>query len=223
MEENIVTIRSAYMKVLRSVEGMPFGSEACDLELYKDLCCGCVLVAENNLREQRRSWENSELTRVLLRYAAWLECFDHMLPFLSEALNRMTETLFEHPRLSLKLWQMYLTVLRRIEAQQQHDLTAAEDASRKIDRLQRNIALADKGLLDEIRTDGHLKSDPIEWTRQYEDVIDDVERELDLLLYDHPRGMGFCHALWYYKEQVLQMYGISWRSPHVMNPRVMFD
>lgn len=118
---------------------------------------------------------------------------------------------------------MYLTVLRRIEAQQQHDLTAAEDASRKIDRLQRNIALADKGLLDEIRTDGHLKSDPIEWTRQYEDVIDDVERELDLLLYDHPRGMGFCHALWYYKEQVLQMYGISWRSPHVMNPRVMFD
>lgn len=64
MEENIVTIRSAYMKVLRSVEGMPFGSGASDLELYKDLCCGCVLVAENNLREQRRSWENSELTRV---------------------------------------------------------------------------------------------------------------------------------------------------------------
>lgn len=223
MEENIVTIRSEYMKVLRSAEGKAFGSGASDLELYKDICCGCVLIAEDNLRAQRRSWENSELTKVLLRYAAWLECFDPMLPFLSEALSRMTDTLFEHPRLSLKLLQMYLTVLRRIEAQQQHDLSAAEHATQKIDRLQRNISLADKGLLDEIRSDGHLKDDPVEWTLQYENVIDDVERELDLLLYDHPRGMGFCHALWYYKEQVLQMYGIGWRSPHMMNPGVMFD
>ena len=69
-----------------------------------------------------------------------------------------------------------------------------------------------------------LKYDPIEDTAVYKAVIKDVEKELDELLKDKPRGMGFCHIYWYEKKRILkEKYGINWKSPAVMNPRVMFD
>ena len=38
-----------------------------------------------------------------------------------------------------------------------------------------------------------------------------------------PRGMGFCFMYWSSKADVLARRGIFWKSPHEMNPRVMFD
>ena len=38
-----------------------------------------------------------------------------------------------------------------------------------------------------------------------------------------PRGMGFCFSYWSAKKSVLESYGIEWRSPRQMNPRVLFD
>lgn len=69
-----------------------------------------------------------------------------------------------------------------------------------------------------------LRKDPVENTEKYKAIIDDVERELDEMLKDYPKGMGFCHHYWHCKRVLLkEKYGIEWRSPAMMNPRVMFD
>ena len=69
-----------------------------------------------------------------------------------------------------------------------------------------------------------LKYDPIEDSAEYKAVIKDVEKELDKLLKNKPKGMGFCHIYWYEKRRILkEKYGIDWKSPSLMNPRVLFD
>lgn len=68
-----------------------------------------------------------------------------------------------------------------------------------------------------------LKFDPVERSEQWEKCIYNVEFECDRKLKDEPRQMGFCFSYWSVKKAVLAKYGIEWRSPSVMNPRVMFD
>lgn len=69
-----------------------------------------------------------------------------------------------------------------------------------------------------------LKHDSIEDSPKYKAVIKDVEKELEELLKDKPRGTGFCHIYWYEKRRILkEKYGINWKSPAIMNPRVRFD
>ncbi len=71
---------------------------------------------------------------------------------------------------------------------------------------------------------GRLKSDPVEYTRRWEDIYYEVERKLDERFANAPRGRGFCHQLWNAKRDLLRdEYGIDWRSPSQMNPRVRFD
>lgn len=69
----------------------------------------------------------------------------------------------------------------------------------------------------------HLDFDPVERTPQWEEIYYKVEQECDRQLGDIPRGMGFCFAYWSTRRHVLANHGIHWRSPHEMNPRVMFD
>ena len=73
------------------------------------------------------------------------------------------------------------------------------------------------------RFGGHLRFDPVERTEQWEDCAYEVEKECDRRLSGEPRGMGFCFGYWHTKAAVLRKYGIDWKSPSVMNPRVMFD
>lgn len=68
-----------------------------------------------------------------------------------------------------------------------------------------------------------LQYDPVEDSEAYLSVIDEVERRLYDELKDEPRGMGSCFQYWSAKRDLLAEYGIEWRSPGVMNPRVMFD
>lgn len=71
---------------------------------------------------------------------------------------------------------------------------------------------------------GHLRADPVEFTERWEKIYYDVSDELDRLLADEPRRMGFCFMYWAAKERLLrEAYGIEWHSPHAMNPGVMFD
>lgn len=71
---------------------------------------------------------------------------------------------------------------------------------------------------------GHLRQDPVEFTHRWEEVYYDVEDELERLFADHRRHMGFCFRYWSAKKKLLKdEYGIEWRSPSEMNPRVMFD
>lgn len=70
---------------------------------------------------------------------------------------------------------------------------------------------------------GMLKCDPVQLTPEWEKCIYQVERECERQLEGHPRFMGFCHEYWSTKRAVLAKYGIEWKSPSSMNPRVLFD
>lgn len=69
----------------------------------------------------------------------------------------------------------------------------------------------------------HLLFDPVERTPQWEEIAYEVEKKCDRLLAGEPRGMGFCFSYWSVKKAVLAGYGIDWKTPSQMNPRVMFD
>ena len=66
-----------------------------------------------------------------------------------------------------------------------------------------------------------LKHDPVEMSEEYLAVIDEVEEKIDKnrTLW----GMGSCHEIWNLKYQYLLEKGINWKSPAMLNPRVMFD
>lgn len=71
---------------------------------------------------------------------------------------------------------------------------------------------------------GHLNCDPVEYTWEWEYIFYDVADELDAMFANEQRGMGFCFKYWSKKKELLKKkYGINWRTPHEMNPRVMFD
>ena len=66
-----------------------------------------------------------------------------------------------------------------------------------------------------------LKHDPVEMSEEYLAVIDEVEKKIDQNRTFH--GIGSCHEIWALKYEYLLEKGIDWKSPQVLNPRVMFD
>lgn len=62
------------------------------------------------------------------------------------------------------------------------------------------------------------KLDPVELTDEYLAVIDEAERKVD-----ERCETKICHEYWMRKESVLREYGIEWRSPASLNPKIMFD
>ena len=99
-----------------------------------------------------------------------------------------------------------------------------EEVEAKAKVFSHNIAAADKGRLKDVEQMGFLKRDPVEWTARWEEVIDSVEQQVAEQLAGEPMGMGYCFGYWSAKAAVLaDQYGIQWRSPSAMNPRVMFD
>ena len=222
--ENEIDVRQALEEARLAVKGLPRTGDGDTIEAYWELCCGDVLVAEDNLREQRRYWENSALAEEFLDVAGYLEGFDHKLDDLNQAVQRMVDAVYEHPALKLRLLGFRLLVLRRIGSLHGCELGASEDVHAQICLYERNIEHADNGEYDLVEQEGHLKRDPVEWSSAYEKVIDELERLVEEELEDHPRGMGFCFAYWSAKEHVLRTkFGIDWRSPSEMNPGVMFD
>lgn len=71
-----------------------------------------------------------------------------------------------------------------------------------------------------------IKKDPIEDDAKFKAIIENVDKIVDKKLENHPwrNGMGYCHAFWETKKQVLKEdYNINWRTPSEMNPDIMFD
>lgn len=68
----------------------------------------------------------------------------------------------------------------------------------------------------------NLKHDPVEMTQEYLDVIDEVEEKIEKNRSSY-RGMGSCYEVWDLKARFLLEKGIKWKSPSMMNPRVIFD
>lgn len=222
--EKTINYREELENAREAVKGLKRDGYGSTIDAYWEVCCGDVLVAEENLRKQSREWENSSLAKEFLDIATYLEGYDHMLERLYSAVSRMVDTIFERPRLKLKLLDFELMVLRRIEAQTGHDMSICEHVSNELSFYYRNIKYADSGDFASIEQRGNLKHDPIEWSAEYERIIDDVEKKVGELLSDEPRGMGFCFSYWNTKANVLsEYYGIEWRSPAIMNPGVIFD
>lgn len=221
---DLKTYKEEYRRVLDLAESSPLEKTGEALDLYYDVCCGCVLVAEASLREQESEWEIASLCRVLLKYAAWLEEFDHMLDSAYSVVSRFEDCLMDHPRLKLRLLELELAIVRRIEALNDRELSRAEYLEREISRHKRNIHFADNNQLDLIEETGRsLKKDPVEWTARWEEVIDEADRMTEEKLKDYPRGMGFCHGYWHERQKALRKLGVDWRCPSEMNPGTMFD
>ena len=80
---------------------------------------------------------------------------------------------------------------------------------------------AQRILLDALRVRRSLRHDPVEMTERYLSVIDEVEELIEAKRTVY--GMGSCHEVWQIKRSLLAERGVAWRSPAVLNPRVMFD
>ena len=186
-------------------------------ELLQQALDCCVNIAEQSLQEQRCCWQNASLAREAMDYARQLMEHKDMLSVVESSLDDMVEAIYEHPRLKLELMLCRLEVLQRLNKPQM-------ELEADIAFYRSNIEAADSGRLEDIKQTTMLKHDPVEWTARWEEVIDEVDKIVDSRLEDHPRGMGFCHACWHERAAVLsEQFGIEWRSPARMNPRVLFD
>ena len=184
--------------------------------LQQALDC-CVNIAEQSLQEQRCCWQNASLAREAMDYARQLMEHKDMLSVVESSLDDMVEAINEHPRLKLELMLLRLQVLQMLNIA--HDELEADIAFYRS-----NIAAADSGKLEDVKQTTMLKHDPVEWTARWEEVVDEADKIVEARLVDHPRGMGYCHAYWPERAEVLMSkFGVEWRSPARMNPRVIFD
>lgn len=193
------------------------------LAQYADECIMYCDKAEKILQEMDDPSPISQMAREVIRYARHLAQFEHMLGPAYKITSRMAKCIYERPRLLFDLHEVELEILEYAEAVQGREMGITEDLRDRIAQLQANIKAADEGRLTDIADGKMLKSDPVEWTAEYEAVIDDVDREAYENLTDCPRGMGFCFGYWAAKQAALAKRGIEWRSPGIMNPGVMFD
>ena len=216
--------RKELAKARNVVKELPRDGRQATLEAYWEVCCGDVLLAEENLRKQVNVWENTSLVKEFLDIASYLEGYDHMLDPLYAAVSRIKDVLPDHPRLQLETLKFMQHILHRIESQCDAELCQSEDMQKEISIYRHNITCADKNDFENIQQIRHLKQDPVEWSSKYENIIDEANRKIYSLLEGHPRVMGFCFTYWHAKKQILrEEYGIEWKSPEMMNPNVIFD
>ena len=71
--------------------------------------------------------------------------------------------------------------------------------------------------------DTTLRFDFLQLSPEWEKEVYDIELETDEAVKGESRGMGFCFSYWMSKAATAKRHGLLWRSPHVMNPGVMFD
>lgn len=200
------------------------GTEQYD-ELLVEVICGTILVLQDNYSKQDRLWEITDFTREFCRCLNLLSDNYSQMDTVEEAIYRMNDFISDRPRLKVSFCECVLRLYDRVPYFKSKGAEDLKGWNRQLDFLRRNIERADRGDLDSIEQKGRfLKSDPVEWTARWEEVIDDAEREAFADLEDSPRGMGFYYSYWSALGAVLlEKYGIEWRSPSVMNRGVMFD
>lgn len=193
------------------------------LKGYYKQCVKDCEQAEQILREMSDPSPIADMVREVIFYARHLGQFEHTLAQAYTVTKRIEECLYEHPRLMLELKELQLELVNYAEAIEGHEFNITDDLRAAINTLRYNIQAADEGRWDDIHDGRMLKSDPIEWTKEYEAVIDEADHEAYANLTDIPRGMGFCFGYWAEKRNALAKRGIEWMSPGEMNPGVMFD
>ena len=154
------------------------------------------------------------------------------------AIDRMCYVLHSHPRIQMRLYSMQYAFEKDRKIPNEDTLKeAAEkiitfatltDCDTWYEPLKEEfVELLGSDMVREIENNpytGHLKVDPVEYTEAYENAIDAVEEEVAARMNNEPYGMGMCFEIWSIKKEILSSkYGIEWRTPSQMNPRVMFD
>lgn len=200
-----------------------------DISTLIEECALCVRKVADC--EHDRPWEVAPLAEKLIQKASRLLKDEETgqvasLPDeLADWCNFLNSCIADHPRLKLRATELEIALQRRNNARSgtAKDPEQIAELEQYAEWLRHNIALADAGRLDEIVGHGYLRHDPVEWTARWEEVIDQADRRAYATLNDMPRGMGFCFAFWSARHSALLHYGIEWRSPHQMNPKVHFD
>lgn len=191
-----------------------------------ELVCANALLCEAYCQDFGPQWRNAELCREICRYIPSIidETPDSRV-MAENVCERAAEHLFDHPRLKVRLLSLQRDAIIEQGGERAEDAEMGiDELSAKMMQMQLNIIAADQERWNDIVNEGYLKSDPIEWSEDYERVISDAQAKADERLKDVPRGMGFCYSWWHeLAEILLNDYDIRWRSPKVMNPGVMFD
>lgn len=206
---------------------------------WSDVHAGDLVGQMNRNNENGNLWKNIPLVREFIHE------FKDVAPFRSEIINPAYKAHFiasmlendyidkrETPRLFQSLCELY-RLYRDFEEAADYDDYLQEHFDkyyfRQVDKWIYSLAMivSDPQWKHAIQCwnglGGMLKVDPVQATERWEEIIYDVEKELDLQLKDEPHGMGFCHSYWSAKRAALARRGIQWRSPSMMNPKVMFD
>ena len=128
----------------------------------------------------------------------------------------------DHPRLLMKLYAMQYSFEKQ---RNEPNTDALKDTAEQLVSLA-TLSACDTWyapLKEEI--EALLGKDAvIEYSEEYEAVIDKVEEEVGNKMGNQPYAMGMCFEIWHIKQTILaEKYGIEWRTPSQMNPRVMFD
>lgn len=171
--------------------------------------------------EEMRLWKNVAITR---------ECMDILEDFSTTCLDKaeVCETLlsllpeFDVPRYTLQMVRQQYRWLNATSSKS--DIVSLESIKAHIKKLEDYIDyenISNKEFMK--KHDKMLNFDPIRRTPLWEENICRWEEECDKRMGDAPRGMGFCFGYWHTFAALLAEEGIEWKSPHQMNPGVIFD
>ncbi len=194
-----------------------------DIDLYFQTCSECVEGIIVRVRNREKEWEVADIVRRFISTAGKMKDDEYLTERLFELSTRIEDYIFDHPRLKASFLEFQLELVRTLEEHGTDIQGIDQYITSDIEALRHSIALADEGRLDEIPQAGHLRKDPVEWTKEWEEHIDEADRIAYSNLEDVPKGMGFCFSFWPERRSALLRFGIDWKDPHRMNPRVLFD
>lgn len=143
-----------------------------------------------------------------------------------------------HPRLSMRLYAL----LYKLESSLPEPNTdALKDAAEELvtlatltqcdtyiaplrEEITTRLGAATVSEIEQNPYTGVLAKDPVEYSEEYEAVIDQVDAEVDKQTDEEPYFMGKCFEMWRIKQNILaEKYSIEWKTPSEMNPDVTFD
>lgn len=191
------------------------------------LAAKCYMMQKNE--RIRLEWQNGTIATEVLWLIKELPDFggEENKEYLLTVLETAGESIHdqEHPRLKIEVYRKWLEVYKKLDHKDEDHTDTYKFIKKRKKVLEEAVHTVENGMPEYIITDsGSLKCDPVQFTKRWEEIIDEVEYKVWEELKEKPRTLGFCYIHWYVKSEVLKRdYHIDWRSPSMMNPGVMFD
>lgn len=141
------------------------------------------------------------------------------ISYLEQLIDELNE--YNSPRMLIQMREYQLALFDQVD-ESQIDGISAEDIRESLQKLKDYI---DESIsMEEFcqKYSRHLKFDPVERSERWEEIIYEVS-EKAIEECGEPGYMGYCFGYWQALSSILSSYGIEWKSPQRMNPRVMFD